>query len=330
MKKKMLFALSTLILAALGLAACAPASFAQGVQGIPAVQFSQAGKIAGVSGEFTGLVSVIAPDHWIIAGTPVQIDHQTVIDGTFSVGDTAKAQVRVDAAGTITASRIESASLNDGQPTLEATLASTPEGTEDNPEELVGVVQAMSPDSWTISGQVIAVTSQTEIKDGIQLGDTVKVHAFTAADGTLTASEIERVDEPQFTQTPGAENNDGLDNEKTEFNGTIEAIQPGMWTISGTQVAVTADTEIKGSFMVGDMVKVEAFVNPDGSLTAREIQALEENSISGSGHDSSGSGSDDGSVSPAKGPDNNPASPTSSPEDGSNNSGGHDDGGGHH
>ncbi len=325
MKKNLLLALSTLILSALGLAACAPATFAQGVQGIPAVQFSQSGKITGVSGEFTGLVSVIAPDRWIIAGMPVQIDHQTVIDGTFSVGDTARAQVRVDAAGTITASRIESASLNDGQPTFEATLASTPEATEDNPEELVGVVQTMSPDSWIISGQVIAVTIQTEIKDGIQLGDTVKVHVFTATDGTLTASEIERVDKPQFTQTPGAENNDGLDNEKAEFKGTVEAIQPGMWTISGTQVAVTADTEIKGSFVVGDMVKVEAFVNPDGSLTAREIQGVDENSISGSGHDSSGNGS----VSPAKGPDDNSASPTSSPEDGSGNSGGHD-GGGHH
>ena len=63
---------------------------------------------------------------------------------------------------------------------------------DDSQEELefTGVVEAMGADSWQVSGTTIAISPGTEIKDTISIGDTVKVHAMIAADGTLVAREI--------------------------------------------------------------------------------------------------------------------------------------------
>ena len=44
------------------------------------------------------------------------------------------------------------------------------------------------------------------------------------------------------------------------------------WIIDGQTIKVTAMTEIKGSPVVGDQVKLHAIVGDDGSLTAREIE----------------------------------------------------------
>ncbi len=58
--------------------------------------------------------------------------------------------------------------------------------------EFTGIVEVMGSSSWTVDGTVIAITPQTQIKGLIKLGDTLEVHAFTAADGVLTAREIEQ------------------------------------------------------------------------------------------------------------------------------------------
>jgi hypothetical protein len=57
--------------------------------------------------------------------------------------------------------------------------------------EFTGVVEAMGANSWQVGGTTIAIGSQTEIKGSISIGDTVKVHAAIAADGTLVATEIQ-------------------------------------------------------------------------------------------------------------------------------------------
>src|SRR5205809_8014980 len=63
------------------------------------------------------------------------------------------------------------ASLNGGQPS-EATQSVT--ATADSSEGgVTGTVEAMRPGAWTINGKVFEVTSQTTIKDNIQVGDLV-------------------------------------------------------------------------------------------------------------------------------------------------------------
>ena len=56
--------------------------------------------------------------------------------------------------------------------------------------EFTGVVEAMGAGSWQVGGTTIAIGPGTEIKGTISIGDTVKVHATIAADGSLLAREI--------------------------------------------------------------------------------------------------------------------------------------------
>jgi hypothetical protein len=57
--------------------------------------------------------------------------------------------------------------------------------------EFTGTIDAMGAGAWTISGRAVAVSASTEVKGLLSVGQTVKVPAFVAADGTLTAREIE-------------------------------------------------------------------------------------------------------------------------------------------
>lgn len=60
-----------------------------------------------------------------------------------------------------------------------------------------------------------------------------------------------------------------------EFEGVIDSITQDGWMISGRLVKSSPQTEIKGIIQIGMMVKVHALVSDDGSLYAREIEAVE-------------------------------------------------------
>lgn len=83
--------------------------------------------------------------------------------------------------------------------------------------EFTGVVETITNDSWTISGRTVAIISLTEIKDVIEVGDTVKVHAILASDGSLTAREIELSDDMNDDNNNGNINDNHNDN--TDDNG---------------------------------------------------------------------------------------------------------------
>lgn len=126
--------------------------------------------------------------------------------------------------------------------------------------EFDGTVESESADSWVISGKTVLVTSETEISGSPAIGDTVKVEALRAADGTLTALEIQKTSPPP------------AGGDHVEFDGTIESMSPASWVISGKTLFITAHTQIVGAPHVGDAVKVEALRAADGTLTALEIR----------------------------------------------------------
>lgn len=73
-----------------------------------------------------------------------------------------------------------------------ASATPTPSSMSVNGElEIIGVVESLTSDTLVISGIQIAFTQSTEFEDSIAVGDTVKVHAYTAGDGALTAREVE-------------------------------------------------------------------------------------------------------------------------------------------
>jgi hypothetical protein len=56
------------------------------------------------------------------------------------------------------------------------------------------------------------------------------------------------------------------------FVGIVDSIAGDQWVISGTNVTVDASIVRNGPFNVGDQVKVEGFVNPDGSFTLSRVE----------------------------------------------------------
>lgn len=59
-----------------------------------------------------------------------------------------------------------------------------------------------------------------------------------------------------------------------EFTGVVESIGSQTWKISGQNVAITAQTELKSNIAVGDQVQVHVVAGEAGALTALEIEKV--------------------------------------------------------
>lgn len=57
--------------------------------------------------------------------------------------------------------------------------------------ELFGTLDSITGSTWVIDGQQVTVTNQTEVKDTLAVGDFVKVHVSSDANGVLVAREVE-------------------------------------------------------------------------------------------------------------------------------------------
>jgi phenylpyruvate tautomerase PptA (4-oxalocrotonate tautomerase family) len=232
--------------AALMLGACAGALPA----GLTAADVAAAGEAAMVDPliEIRGTLDSVDTASITVAGKVVAILPETELKGTFVAGDLVQVQAAITAAGDLVAREIAPLSAESEHP-----------GTASGHTEFTGLVESIAVDSWTVGGTPLAITPQTEVKDAIVVGDLVKVEATTGTDGALTATEI---------RLAGSEEDDSG---KLEFTGLVEEIAADTWMVDGKALAITTRTEINGSIIVGDLVKVEATTGTDGALTALEI-----------------------------------------------------------
>jgi len=155
--------------------------------------------------------------------------------------------------------------------------------------QFVGDVEEMKPEAWTIRGAMIRIESATQIDPGITLNGLVLVRARVRQDGGLVAETILRLPEPTPTSktveppapiatelpavTPHEQRLDDM-----EFQGIVEAMGSETWIIDGRPVKITQETEIDHEISIGHAVKVEAFVDLGGALTARKIERSEDTS----------------------------------------------------
>jgi len=58
-----------------------------------------------------------------------------------------------------------------------------------------------------------------------------------------------------------------------EITGTLEAVDGNLWTVDGFTVVISDTTEITGTFVPGDPVKVEGTLQDDGSILASQIKS---------------------------------------------------------
>src|SRR5262249_44362889 len=145
-----------------------------------------------------------------------------------------------------------------------------------NELEITGTIESLPPSglvgNWQVSGRTIIVSPSTELdaeNGAFVVGVTVKVEGSLDPSGNVLASEIESM--------PG----NGGDEPALDFFGTIVALPSGpsglvgVWNIDGKLVNVTASTEIdteNGPAVVGAIVEVEGWLQPDGMIEAQKIE----------------------------------------------------------
>ncbi len=175
---------------------------------------------------------------WSISGVSVKTDEHTEIEGGIAVGDLVEVSGWILPDGTWLAGSIEKAD-------------------EDEREfHISGPVQGMSP--WSVAGASFQTNDQTRIDAGIKVGDLVSVSGVVLEDGTWLAGEISLI-QPETA--------------RFEFVSTVTGTAP--LAVSGFSFTTDSNTQMPGDLAVGDLVKVEGRILPDGTWLAEEITKLE-------------------------------------------------------
>ena len=124
--------------------------------------------------------------------------------------------------------------------------------------ELVGALKSMDP--WNVAGTALETNETTQIEDGLQVGDLVRVRGTILEDGKWVAYSIERAEE-QTNPNP-----------TLVFIGKVTSVDP--WIVNGITLNITADTVITGNITVGMVVRVEVLLSEDGTWEVLSIAPL--------------------------------------------------------
>jgi len=223
---------------------------------------------------FSGVVVSIDSDRILVDDLVFRVDDNSNLPNKLSVGD----EVNIDALLLPDLSRY----------VVSLKISSDDSSTDDSPDvefKLYGEVEGMGDESWVVSGEVIYVDTTTKIEGKINLTDLVEVEG-KVVDGKLLAKKISLEDSlpgsetgvtktptPVSTMVPGTTETApaGLE---VEFKGILESMSGNIWVVDGKSLTILPQTEIKGQLMVGDLIKVHAWRQLDGSLIAREVEKV--------------------------------------------------------
>ena len=115
-------------------------------------------------------------------------------------------------------------------------------------------------DPWIVAGITLETNDATQIDEGLQTGDLVRVRGFILEDGTWLAISIEHAEE-QIDPI-------------IILIGRVDSVEP--WVVKGIELNVTEDTDIQGSITPGMFVQVEIMLLPDGTWEVLSIVPLGE------------------------------------------------------
>ena len=188
---------------------------------------------------FSGFITEITEDYWVIAGRTVLITDSTIILGDpADVGDVADVQAIQTSEGII------------GQRII----------VRDTPSQirLIGVIAEMNEDHWIVTtpigNQTIGITDETRIEGGDpDVGDIVKISAEVSGE-QITATHVIVRDIPI----------------NKRLRNVINEMHDDYWIVGRTMVFVDSSTVIEGDDPdIGDIAEVWGTVTPDGLLANR-------------------------------------------------------------
>ena len=136
--------------------------------------------------EFYGAIEAMGGEIWTITGRTILILPETEIKGTLSVGDLVKVHAFLNATGELAAREIE--------PAIETEMTDD-DMDDDHDLKLKGILEQIGEDVWVIDGVSFRVSADTEIEDGLAVGDFVEVYFFAENGDLPLAREIESDDD---------------------------------------------------------------------------------------------------------------------------------------
>jgi Domain of unknown function (DUF5666) len=122
--------------------------------------------------------------------------------------------------------------------------------------EIVGGLASTDP--WKVTGNTFATRQSTQIEEGLEPGDLVRVKGIILEDGIWLANSIERVKEhidPTII-----------------LIGKVTSVDP--WVVNGIMLNTTSDTIITGEITAGMIVRVEILLLEDGIWEVLSIAPL--------------------------------------------------------
>jgi hypothetical protein len=158
---------------------------------------------------------------------------------------------------------------------------------------LTGVIERMNGSQWIIDGQTVNIDSATQ-EDGLKLvGETVKVEALVAGNGSLTAQSVQGLSSEESTsaKSEASSLHDSQESgDDMEAIGLVEAMTGTSITIGGQVYNLVPGAEIKDGIATGALAKVHFIVNTDGTRSITEAEpsdlTLTEDNNQGEDHSS--------------------------------------------
>jgi hypothetical protein len=199
--------------------------------------------------QFEGELKSQSPDLWVVGEYSVLVDGQTTIiekHGAAQVGAWLIVWALADPSGT---------------PRAEIIVVERPAGASDPTIQFTDVLNKISDDWWIVGDNLIHVAPAVASMPTPPLGSLLSVTAVKQ-DMVLEAIRIQvAVEDP--SQTP------------QDFEGTIQAMEPGRWQVEGRWVTIEPATHIDGTAAVGKHAEVRVLLQDDKSLLATLIRVPE-------------------------------------------------------
>ncbi len=171
----------------------------------------------------------------MVDGRKFIVDASTKLDSGLSPNVLVKVEFVIKPDGTLLATEIETAGIDEG---LNLYFA--------------GPIESMSPTAWTIGGKSFAVIPTTQFDQGLALGINANVEFTIKPDGSFQAVHIE---------------NTGF-----RFIGMVQAIAPDAISIGGRIFKTNANTLVDQGLKVRKLAQVEFLIQPDGTLLALQVK----------------------------------------------------------
>lgn len=124
--------------------------------------------------------------------------------------------------------------------------------------ELVGELESIDP--WIVAGTTLETNESSQVEDGLETGDLVRVLGTVLEDGTWLAYSIELAEE----QTDPI----------IVLIGVVDSVDP--WSVNGINLNVTDETDIQSDITPGMIVRVEILLLEDGTWEVLSIAPLGE------------------------------------------------------